>query len=332
VTGPHTDADGVLRSLLQSSGLETEGLASDEMRRLITVFVQERLAKSQHVVVEVDDADAFNRAAWNEIEVLLRLGKSERGLELLLSLVHLDDASSPAAEYVRQQETLTFTILAWMTRAEVSSYLRWRLDRFGLAGINTPAATRLIATCTKGCFTAVDHICQMALLLLRNRAGDQINVNVVSEAVRLLQQRNQVRDTSRAGVSEAQLIVSLDGKVIREAPLVDHILIGRSHLNGLCLDSSYLSRHHVAIVRGEDTYHLRDLNSVNGVSLNGQSVRSVPLSNGDVFCIGPFRIKLRMQEQLARQPVDNVAPSELADTALMPAPGYPEPAHLKVIK
>ena len=335
--GPQTKASGVLHALLRSSGLDTEGLAADVMRRLITVYVHERLGQGQRVVIEVDDADTFNEAAWREIEHLLSLSCGDQGPELLVSLVHLDDASAPAAAHVRGQDAPALAVVSWLEPGEISGYLRWRLDRFDLSGINSPAGTRLIAKCTKGCFASVDHICQMALLLLRSRGSNQINVNIVREAMRLLKRQHQGKGASETEPSAAEsiparLIVSQDGKVIRETLLADRMLIGRSNLNDLCLDNAYLSRHHAVILRAEKGYYLSDLNSVNGMSLNGQPVYSTPIGDGDVFCIGPFRLKLRIAEPISAQTSEDVAPAALADTAVMPAPDQLETAHLKVIK
>jgi hypothetical protein len=336
VSGPVTKPAAILTALLKSTGLEADGLDASDMRRLISVYAQDRLAKGKRVIVELDDADRLDRHGWREVENLLALTANGRQPELLMSLVHVDDDSSPAASYVRQQEAPALSVLAWLEPREVSSYLRWRLGRFDLEGINTPAATRLIARCTHGCFAAIDHIAQMTLLLLRQRSGDQINVNVVREATRRLQQQHQSRSASHCepATSEpmtAKVIVSEAGKVIREVRFRDRLLIGRSEMNDLCIDNAYLSRHHAVIIRTDRGYYLSDLNSVNGIGLNGQPVQSTPLGDGDVFCIGPYRIKLKGTEPVYINTSNSEVAAALADTTVMPAPGL-EPAHLKVIK
>ncbi len=108
-------------------------------------------------------------------------------------------------------------------------------------------------------------------------------------------------------------------------------VLGRSHLNDLCLDSSYLSRHHLAITRGATGFYLSDLNSVNGVVLNGQRVHSAPIGDGDVIAAGPYRIKVTVTGDVPREATDSEV-AGLVDTAVMPAPGNQEPAHLKLIK
>jgi hypothetical protein len=334
--GPQSNPAALLGALLDSAGLNAEGLAADEMRSLISVYIQERLGKGQRVIIELDDADDFDRSAWAEVDLLLASSRKGRQPELLMSLIHLDDQSSPAAAYVRQQEAPALSVVSWLTPREVGSYLRWRFDRFELPGITTPAATQLIAKCTQGCFAAIDHIAQMTLLLLRNRSGDQININVVREATRRLQQQHQTRtveprESKVTRPTTAKVIVSQAGQVIREARFSDRLLIGRSELNDLCIENTYLSRHHAVIIRTDRGHYLSDLNSVNGIGLNGRPVHSTPIGDGDVFCIGPYRLKLRLTDPVFIRDGDDTAGAALADTAVMPAAAH-EPAHLKVIK
>jgi pSer/pThr/pTyr-binding forkhead associated (FHA) protein len=171
---------------------------------------------------------------------------------------------------------------------------------------------------------------------LRNRSGAQINVNIVREATRLLQQQQQSRAVAPSALpateaTTAKVIVSQAGKVIREKRFSDRLLIGRSELNDLCIDNPYLSRHHAVIVRTDRGHYLSDLNSVNGIGLNGQPVHSTPIGDGDVFCIGPYRLKLRLTEPVFIRDGAETPATLLTDTAVMPAAGT-EPAHLKVIK
>lgn len=321
----------MLQSFLNSAGFDTDDLDAGEMRRLVSVFIQEKLAKGRRVVVEVDDADTFDAAAWNEIEAVRDLKSKDHHAELLMGLVHLDEGSSPAASFVRGRQAPVLGVIDRLRPREVSSYLRWRLNRFGLAEITTPAATRLIAHFSRGSFTTIDHLSQIALLLLRNGSGDAIDVNVVCDAIRRLQ-RPQGDQTGDKEHADAKLIVSQERRVICTTRVKERMLIGRSRSNDLCLDNQFISRHHAALVRGDRGYYLSDLNSVNGIFLNGTPVRQTRIGDGDVVTIGPFRLKLSIRDGMAEEPGEDVT-SALVDTAVMPAPEEnPEPAHLKVIK
>jgi pSer/pThr/pTyr-binding forkhead associated (FHA) protein len=108
-------------------------------------------------------------------------------------------------------------------------------------------------------------------------------------------------------------------------------LLGRSEHNDVCLPSPYLSRHHAVIVGTPQGYYVVDLNSVNGLVLNGRQVERAVLCDQDVLTIGPFRMKVQIPEWLAE---GNPLPESqsLADTALMPPQEPQSPAPMRVIK
>ena len=60
------------------------------------------------------------------------------------------------------------------------------------------------------------------------------------------------------------------------------------------MPSPYLSRHHAVIVGTPEGYYLVDLNSVNGVMLNGRRIERTVLCDEDVLTVGPFRLKVQV--------------------------------------
>jgi pSer/pThr/pTyr-binding forkhead associated (FHA) protein len=83
----------------------------------------------------------------------------------------------------------------------------------------------------------------------------------------------------------------------------------------LCLPSPYLSRHHAVIVGTPDGYYIVDLNSVNGLLLNGALVRRAILRPGDVLGLGPFRLKIELSASAQSDPIPAGA---IDDTFVMP--------------
>lgn len=67
-------------------------------------------------------------------------------------------------------------------------------------------------------------------------------------------------------------------------------IIGRSTENAVTIDDPAASSRHCAILRKENSYTLRDLNSTNGTYLNGAQVTEVPLAPGDVLTVGSVRM------------------------------------------
>jgi FHA domain len=83
-----------------------------------------------------------------------------------------------------------------------------------------------------------------------------------------------------------RLLICRDGD--RE---VVHVLgrktsIGRTPDNDLQLEAKFISRHHAVILAGPVNTVIEDLNSTNGVQVNGQRVTRQVLNDGDEVVIG----------------------------------------------
>lgn len=70
----------------------------------------------------------------------------------------------------------------------------------------------------------------------------------------------------------------------------DVVLIGRADDAQIVFDHVSVSRHHAQIVFKNEQYYLEDLNSTNGVFINGVRVASSVLRNNDQIDIGKVRI------------------------------------------
>jgi pSer/pThr/pTyr-binding forkhead associated (FHA) protein len=90
----------------------------------------------------------------------------------------------------------------------------------------------------------------------------------------------------------AKLILSLDGAVIGEYPLnAPRMTIGRKPHNDIVVNNLAVSGEHAALVTiGHDSF-LEDLNSTNGVSVNGAPVKKHVLQHNDVIEISKYRLK-----------------------------------------
>jgi pSer/pThr/pTyr-binding forkhead associated (FHA) protein len=68
--------------------------------------------------------------------------------------------------------------------------------------------------------------------------------------------------------------------------LEDRYVLGRSSQSDLVFECEQMSRQHLEVVKVEQGYSFRDLESTNGVFLNGVRVHSVNLFDGDQLQIG----------------------------------------------
>ncbi len=90
----------------------------------------------------------------------------------------------------------------------------------------------------------------------------------------------------------AKLILSMDGLVLKEIPLVkERTTIGRKPHNDVQIDNLAVSGEHAVIVTILNDSFLEDLGSTNGTLVNGNSVKKHFLQNNDVIELGKYKLK-----------------------------------------
>jgi pSer/pThr/pTyr-binding forkhead associated (FHA) protein len=90
----------------------------------------------------------------------------------------------------------------------------------------------------------------------------------------------------------AKLILSMDGAVLKEYVLnKERMTIGRKAHNDVVIDNLAVSGEHAAIVTILNDSFLEDLDSTNGVMVNGTQVKKHFLQNNDVIEIGKYKLK-----------------------------------------
>ncbi len=90
----------------------------------------------------------------------------------------------------------------------------------------------------------------------------------------------------------AKLILSMDGAVIKEYPLnKERMTIGRKPHNDIAIDNLAVSGEHAAIVTILHDSFLEDLDSTNGLEVNGVPTKKHFLQSNDVIEIGKYKLK-----------------------------------------
>ena len=313
--GPKEDPTAVLASVLLSADLAPWELSEIEQRNLFTVFVHQRRLQGRRVVLVIDDAHSFTDAAWEEIERLLAF-KVDKPSQVK---VHVLEAPS---------------------QDDLVSYVGWRLSRFEMGELVTPEACNTIAQLSGARYAVVNILCQMALLLLRRLELERVDEHVVKQAAASLRDRQTIaHDVTETGEKEppvemppqGYLLISRGGKLLNRVTLGPRTLIGRSEHNDVCLPSPYLSRHHAVVIGTPEGYYVVDLNSVNGLILNGEQVDRAVLCDEDVMSLGPFRMKVQIPEWVAHgSPLPDY--ESLADTAVMPQEQPSQPSSMRRVK
>ncbi len=109
-------------------------------------------------------------------------------------------------------------------------------------------------------------------------------------------ERAKLNDADAAAVDAlpagSALLVVQRGPGAGSRYLLDTALntVGRHPESDIFLDDITVSRRHAEFHRGEDTFSVRDVGSLNGTYLNGDRVDEADLQNGDEVRIGKFRL------------------------------------------
>ena len=119
----------------------------------------------------------------------------------------------------------------------------------------------------------------------------------------------------------AKLILSMDGEVLKEYVLnKERTLIGRKPHNDIVIDNLAISSEHAAIITILNDSFLEDLDSTNGLMVNGVVTKKHFLQNNDLIEIGKYKIKY-----LNDQPAQATS-ADFAKTMVLSRPVKTSPA------
>ena len=130
----------------------------------------------------------------------------------------------------------------------------------------------------------------------------------------------------------AKLILSMDGAVLKEYPLdKERMTIGRKAHNDIAIDNLAVSGEHAAIVTILYDSFLEDLDSTNGLEVNGKPTKKHFLQNNDVIEIGKYKLKYINDQITQTTPADFEKTMVLRGPVkhVAPAPGANKPAEMQ---
>lgn len=120
----------------------------------------------------------------------------------------------------------------------------------------------------------------------------------------------------------AKLLVQESGADSREFDLVDaEVHIGRELDNALRVPDPSISRHHCVVRKTGSGFEIQDLQSSNGVLVNGNRVQSSPLKHGDRITLGQVHLTFMDPgaDEGATVAIQAAAPENPAGTVRMSA-------------
>jgi chromosome segregation ATPase len=167
-------------------------------------------------------------------------------------------------------------------------------------------------------------------LIRRLERSETNNANVLGRIQTSIERLGSVPTGpgATAGSTEERLaeLIRLDGENPISHVLARRTRIGRAAGSELQIDSSSVSRHHALLLVGPRETVIEDLNSTNGVLVNGRKVTRQVLSDGDSLTFGEtkFRYFLRPpQREPTAKPTESAA--KLAESTAKPTESTAKP-------
>ena len=94
------------------------------------------------------------------------------------------------------------------------------------------------------------------------------------------------------------------------------VVIGRTDENDVQLNHRSISRHHAKVVRDGDRYTIVDLQSANGVRVNGDDYERIELNPGDIVELG--HVKMRFVGPFELYVFDPAAAAKMGEPKISP--------------
>ncbi len=325
VDGTNLNTANLLQKMLRRFGYRIEFNSIGELLAMIRVFAMQQATAHEPPLVIIENAHALNPSALRATAELAELRVRHQGHQhSAIKIILASDQSlqpllqSPGLESLAKRMVADFHLHP-LTRDEAANYLHSKLKA---AGCKVPEFVFPSSVCTElwqasgGWPGILDRIASLAL----DRAD---TLPVAISTIDRPDLPNGTWDADNAPEIEEvdetpeppKLYITENGKTVQVVDFVTpRILIGRSEHNDLQIDSRFISRHHMLLVRHGGSTFLMDLNSTNGTMVNSRRVSNHVLVDSDIVSVGNHRIKFSDPHAVKRGDSEG---AELADTAIM---------------
>ena len=194
--------------------------------------------------------------------------------EMTVLMAHLNEARRPMqsvqADIKRLNDEIALKTLSIDQLGEENRTLRTTLER------------------TRGALE------ERELLIRRLERSASNNANVLGRLQTSIERLGSAAPPPIAEEFIAEL-VKIEGDTRTAYPLGRRTRIGRAPGCELHIDSQSVSRHHALLLKGTREIIIEDLNSTNGVLVNGRKVTRHVLNDGDLLTIGETQFQCRLK-------------------------------------
>jgi len=269
------------KNLEQTEQQRVDWIAKLSSAEAEKVRLAAELAAREQALAQVQAASSggMQRMAQMQSEHAAKIAELEadaetRDQEMAVLVAHLQEARRPIesieGDVKRLKEDLALKAAAIVELTEEADKLRAALER------------------TRGALE------EREFLIRRLERSESNNANVLGRIQTSMERLGSVAAPgigAAPGPEWAPELIRIDGDRSITHTLGRRTRIGRAAGCELHIDSTSVSRHHALILAGTREAIIEDLNSTNGVILNGRKVTRQVLNDGDIVTIGEIQFR-----------------------------------------
>ncbi len=324
-----------LQAVLVQFGFSPFKMKKAELIATLNNFLVEQYAAGRKVLLIVDEAQNLSLRVLEEIRLLSGVETTkEKVLRIILAGQPELNEKLDAPELVQLAQRIRLRFhLGNLSAQEMRAYIQHRLEVAGAGDrqIFAEEAFDEIYRYTGGVPRLVNTLCDTVMMAAYGDDRDHVTLDDITTAVQELRwvefgaRAQQVAaraandalltplpaagpvpvprsPSGDAGQQQivGRLIVATEGRTTADLPLkIGRAIVGRTPDNDVQIDSRFVSRHHCQIVTTVHGSVIEDLNSTNGIYVQGRRVRRHNLNDGDVVVVGKHEL-MYVDERLPR--------------------------------
>jgi len=299
IDGSGVKSQALLSGILAQFGYKIDLLSTDELLKLLNVFVAQQARANQAPIIVIDNLERMYPSALRTLCALATLslqGRFAVRIILVASRRMRKLLKSEGMIDIAKRMVGTFEIKP-LSANEAMAYLHARLTARGL---RHPDRVFPVDVCDKL------HKLSEGWPGLLNEQAFSTMVRATKFPVSVADtyskdEADRMRAAGTAGPDQEEstnhllprLIVTSNGKTICEVDVTEKkLLIGRSDLADIVVRSEYVSKYHALMMMHDDGLVLIDLKSANGTLVNSRMAKCTILRDNDIISIGDHRIKV----------------------------------------
>ena len=302
VSQTQLNATQFLQAVLTEFGFKPFDKKKVELLDMLNMFLIEQYTAGKKVILIIDEAQNLTPKVLEEVRLLSGIETSkEKVLRIILAGQPelRETLDSPGLKQLVQRVRLRFHLGA-LDERDMHEYITHRLK---VAGRTTPGlfeedAFPVIYRYSGGVPRLINTICDSALLVAFADEKTVISAQDIEATAEELGWQEHEDTTGEHEVvprlvpksASKNYLTRIDVRKSGE-PVGEYffdagrVIIGRAPDSEIYVNSKFVSRHHAQLVSSEEGCFVEDLNSTNGIEVNGEAVQKQLLDDGDVISI-----------------------------------------------